>query len=134
MPRGIASNGEVSYSVTNLDSASTMLMAVYVYEEEALIKSGEFQNFDEGSPKDNMKRYGQESPPLYDLTSYSVPTTIFYGGHDNFIQETDIMWLSNQTHADELVYVPQFEHQDFVWGIDAVVHVYRHIVDTIFKG
>ncbi|GFS11366.1 solute carrier family 22 member 15 [Elysia marginata] len=36
MPRGIASNGEVSYSVTNLDSALTMLMAVYVYGEEAV--------------------------------------------------------------------------------------------------
>ncbi|GFR64119.1 transposable element Tcb2 transposase [Elysia marginata] len=36
MPRGIASNGEVSYSVTNLDSALTMLMAVDVYGEEAV--------------------------------------------------------------------------------------------------
>ncbi|GFR62291.1 hypothetical protein ElyMa_000126700 [Elysia marginata] len=36
MPRGIASNGEASYSVTNLDSALTMLMAVYVYGEEAV--------------------------------------------------------------------------------------------------
>ncbi|GFR79040.1 hypothetical protein ElyMa_000546000 [Elysia marginata] len=36
MPRGIASNGEVSYSVTNLDSALTMLMAVYVYGEEVV--------------------------------------------------------------------------------------------------
>ncbi|GFS09410.1 transposable element Tcb2 transposase [Elysia marginata] len=35
MPRGIASNGEVSYSVTNLDSALTMLMAMYMYGEEA---------------------------------------------------------------------------------------------------
>ncbi|GFR65718.1 hypothetical protein ElyMa_005538900 [Elysia marginata] len=29
-------NGEVSYTVTNLDSALTMLMAVYVYEEKAV--------------------------------------------------------------------------------------------------
>ncbi|GFR58192.1 hypothetical protein ElyMa_000023200 [Elysia marginata] len=36
MPRGIASNDEVSYSVANLDCASTMLMDVYVYEEEAV--------------------------------------------------------------------------------------------------
>ncbi|GFR64981.1 hypothetical protein ElyMa_001936900 [Elysia marginata] len=36
MPLEIASNGEVSYSVTNLDSALTMLMAVYVYGEEAV--------------------------------------------------------------------------------------------------
>ncbi|GFS08898.1 hypothetical protein ElyMa_001285200 [Elysia marginata] len=36
MPRGIASNGEVSYAVTNLDSALTMLMAVYVYGEKAV--------------------------------------------------------------------------------------------------
>ncbi|GFR76131.1 hypothetical protein ElyMa_002204800 [Elysia marginata] len=33
---GIASNGKVSYSVTNLDSAMTMLIAVYVYGEEAV--------------------------------------------------------------------------------------------------
>ncbi|GFR84985.1 hypothetical protein ElyMa_002431300 [Elysia marginata] len=36
MPRGIASNGEVSYSVTNLYSALSMLMAVYVYGEDAV--------------------------------------------------------------------------------------------------
>ncbi|GFS23299.1 hypothetical protein ElyMa_006973600 [Elysia marginata] len=36
MPLEIASNVEVSYSVTNLDSALTMLMAVYVYGEEAV--------------------------------------------------------------------------------------------------
>ncbi|GFR67621.1 hypothetical protein ElyMa_005588000 [Elysia marginata] len=36
MPRGMASNGEVSYSVTNLDSALTMLMAEYVHGEEAV--------------------------------------------------------------------------------------------------
>ncbi|GFS00699.1 hypothetical protein ElyMa_002820600 [Elysia marginata] len=36
MPLETASNGEVSYSVTNLDSALTMLMAVYVYGEEAV--------------------------------------------------------------------------------------------------
>ncbi|GFR75350.1 transposable element Tc1 transposase [Elysia marginata] len=36
MPREIASNDEGSYSVTNLYSALTMLMAVYVYGEEAV--------------------------------------------------------------------------------------------------
>ncbi|GFR92446.1 hypothetical protein ElyMa_004353300 [Elysia marginata] len=38
MPRGMASNGKVSYSVTNLGSALTMLMAVFVYGEE-LVKN-----------------------------------------------------------------------------------------------
>ncbi|GFS11226.1 transposable element Tc1 transposase [Elysia marginata] len=33
---GVESNGEVSYSVSNLDSALTMLMAVFVYGEEAV--------------------------------------------------------------------------------------------------
>ncbi|GFS08915.1 hypothetical protein ElyMa_003024900 [Elysia marginata] len=36
MPRGIASSGESSYTVTNLDSALTILMAMYVYGEEAV--------------------------------------------------------------------------------------------------
>ncbi|GFS02773.1 hypothetical protein ElyMa_002872300 [Elysia marginata] len=36
MPREIASNDEVSYSMTNLDSALTMLMAVNLYGEEAV--------------------------------------------------------------------------------------------------
>ncbi|GFR90255.1 transposable element Tc1 transposase [Elysia marginata] len=36
LPREIASNGEVSYSVTNLNSELTMLMAVNVYGEEAV--------------------------------------------------------------------------------------------------
>ncbi|GFR84368.1 hypothetical protein ElyMa_000670200 [Elysia marginata] len=36
MPGGIASNGKVSYSVQNLDSALTMLMAVFVYGEKVV--------------------------------------------------------------------------------------------------
>ncbi|GFR70459.1 hypothetical protein ElyMa_000329000 [Elysia marginata] len=36
MPSGIASNGEVSYLVMNLDSALTMPMAVYVFGEQAV--------------------------------------------------------------------------------------------------
>ncbi|GFR61694.1 hypothetical protein ElyMa_005439100 [Elysia marginata] len=36
MPLGISSNGEVSYSVTNLNSALTMLIAVNLYEEQVM--------------------------------------------------------------------------------------------------
>ncbi|GFS02722.1 hypothetical protein ElyMa_002871600 [Elysia marginata] len=36
MPRGMGSNGEVSYSVTNLGSALTIMMALFVYGEEVV--------------------------------------------------------------------------------------------------
>ncbi|GFN79915.1 lipase [Plakobranchus ocellatus] len=96
-----------------------------------LVKAEKFQNFDEGSPADNLKRYGQESPPEYDLSQYDVPTTIFYGGHDNFIGVSDILWLRDQVKQTKLVFIPQYEHQDFVWGTDAATYIYSHIVDAV---
>lgn len=43
--------------------------------------SGRFQQFDFGR-KRNMKHYGQERPPMYDVSKITVPINLFWAEND----------------------------------------------------
>jgi len=45
------------------------------------INSGKFQEFDYGR-YENVKRYGQEHPPEYDLTKVTAPVGLFWSDND----------------------------------------------------
>lgn len=38
--------------------------------------------------KENMKRYGSDDPPKYDLTQISLPVHLIYGKNDYLATET----------------------------------------------
>jgi hypothetical protein len=48
--------------------------------------SNKFQKYDYGK-EENLKKYGQEEPPLYNLTNIIVPLVMYYGKHDILIKE-----------------------------------------------
>lgn len=41
----------------------------------------EFKRFDYGR-EENLQRYGQEKPPMYDLSQVTAPVVLFYGDGD----------------------------------------------------
>lgn len=45
------------------------------------INSDKFRRFDYGI-KENMKRYGSENPPDYDLTKVTAPVGVFWSEND----------------------------------------------------
>lgn len=46
-------------------------------------KAGDFREYDYG-PKLNWEKYGQETPPSYDLAHITTPVVMMYGTKDLF--------------------------------------------------
>lgn len=53
---------------------------------------GSFRKYDFG-PKENMKLYGQEYPPKYNLSATRVPAAFFIGPSDSMITKPVSMFL-----------------------------------------
>ena len=60
--------------------AGTSTKTVVHYAQE-IHEGGNFQSFDYGTAE-NIKRYGQNTPPQYDLEQISTPTALFYANND----------------------------------------------------
>jgi triacylglycerol lipase len=56
-------------------------------------KTQVFQRFDHGT-EENMKKYGQATPPDYDLKSIRVPIALIAGTYDKLADPEDVKWLS----------------------------------------
>ncbi|XP_059172791.1 gastric triacylglycerol lipase-like isoform X2 [Physella acuta] len=97
------------------------------------INSRNFQRFDYGSAKENMKHYGQPTPPLYDPKKVKVPVAVLRGDRDWLADPTDIAWLLPQIHVTHDVRIPHYEHLDFIWAFDAAPLIYNTILDIVFS-
>ncbi|XP_006211135.1 lipase member N isoform X2 [Vicugna pacos] len=97
-----------------------------------LYRSDEFRAYDWGSEAENMHHYNQSRPPLYHLTAMKVPTAIWAGGNDVLVTLKDVAWIlpqiRNLRYFDLL---PDWNHFDFIWGLDAAQRVYSKIIDLL---
>ncbi|XP_045455716.1 lipase 1-like [Melitaea cinxia] len=59
------------------------------------MKTKRFQKFDYGK-EENMKIYGEELPPSYNLSAVTVPFVALYGNNDYLVDPKDIKWLINR--------------------------------------
>lgn len=105
----------------------------------------------------------QKTPPTYDLANIHVPTALYYGGHDDLADLTDVqvsegydsLWfalyksdcfpppplLCFQTLINDLPtatvvhtkLIESFAHLDFTWGEDAHTLVYADLMQEIAK-
>ncbi|XP_078580642.1 gastric triacylglycerol lipase-like [Branchiostoma floridae x Branchiostoma japonicum] len=94
-------------------------------------KSGKFQMFDYG-PQGNMLKYNQSTPPEYNPRNVTLPVVIFSGGHDTLADPTDVAILEGE--LPNIAYkkvLPEWEHLDFIWGLDAAPRCYADIVQII---
>ncbi|XP_007179223.1 lipase member N [Balaenoptera acutorostrata] len=97
-----------------------------------LYRSDEFRAYDWGSEAENMHHYNQSRPPLYDLTAMKVPTAIWVGGKDVLVTPRDVTRILPQIrnlHYFNLL--PDWNHFDFIWGLDAAQRVYSKIIDLM---
>ncbi|XP_007942240.1 lipase member N [Orycteropus afer afer] len=94
-----------------------------------LYRADEFRAYDWGSEAENMLHYNQSRPPLYDLTTMKVPTAIWAGGHDVLVTPKDVDRILPQIrNLSYFKLLPDWNHFDFIWGLDASQRVYSKII------
>lgn len=84
-------------------------------------RSGEFRQFDYGWLR-NHWRYNSITPPSYNLENVKAKVYLYYGENDWLAQPDDVATLyQNLPNVVEkyLVDYPEFNHLDFIWGVDA---------------
>ncbi|NXM34484.1 LIPK Lipase, partial [Oxyruncus cristatus] len=96
-------------------------------------QSGALRAFDGGTIYNSL-RYRQEGPPLYDVKDMEVPTAVWNGGLDCLADPQDTALLLPQ--IKNLVHhglIPQWNHMDFILGLDATEILYLEMLDTMKK-
>ncbi|NXM44602.1 LIPM Lipase, partial [Gymnorhina tibicen] len=92
-----------------------------------VVKSGEFKPFDYGNK--NPAVYQQDTPPPYRMEDMPVPTAVWSGGEDWAADWRDIrLLLPRIAHLVTYTHVPDWNHWDFVWGLDAPGRLYSSIL------
>ncbi|XP_070610013.1 lipase member M-like [Erythrolamprus reginae] len=88
--------------------------------------SGQFQHFDYGSK--NKDIYNQTTPPLYNIEAITIPIALYSAGQDWVSQLSEIAQL--QSRITNLIHkqkFPEWNHWNFIWGLDAPSCLYTEI-------
>lgn len=95
-------------------------------------RSNEFRKYDYGLR--NMAKYGQLSPPKYQLSNVTMPVLLFRGETDHLSTEANVDRLSrelaNVTHYQVL---PKFSHLNFVASRNISEDLNRHVLREVDK-
>jgi lysosomal acid lipase/cholesteryl ester hydrolase len=101
--------------------AGTSTKTVVHYAQE-IDNHGKFQKYDYGKER-NMEKYGQDYPPVYNVTGITTPIALFYTTNDWLAGPSDVAVLfddlANSAIGMYKIANDEFNHVDFLWGIDA---------------
>lgn len=95
-----------------------------------LKRSGHFSQYDYGWLK-NHWRYHSSTPPAYKLKNVRCKVALHYSENDWLSTPEDVAELHRQLPnvlVKMLVDYPEFNHVDFVWGINARQLLYRRVL------
>lgn len=98
-----------------------------------LVLSEKFQKFDFGKTR-NRVRYGQETPPVYNLSRVTAPVALYWSSGDWLADPKDVAQLRDQLPRlvlDFRVRDPSFTHLDFSVGVGARRLVYEPLMKAI---
>ncbi len=109
-------------------------MISFHFISRQLIRDKEyFRKYDFGDK--NPDHYdGNHTPPEYDLSKITAPLHLFYGDNDKFVAEEDFLRLVKELPNVKTAHKVPFEgwqHNDFVYGVDAPEFVYEIIKNNL---
>nr|XP_056705247.1 lipase member M-like [Euleptes europaea] len=89
-------------------------------------KSREFKYFDYDSKNEAV--YNMPTPPFYKVEDMTVPTAVWTAGKDILtdIKDTELL-LPRLTHLTFYKHIPDWQHADFVLGLDSPETLYPDI-------
>ncbi|KAK8400725.1 hypothetical protein O3P69_002493 [Scylla paramamosain] len=99
------------------------------------VMSGKFQKYDYGL-LGNLNHYGQNTPPLYNLSAVTAPIGLFWGQTDWIAPPQDVARLADElpnVALNHRVDKDEFNHLDFGWCKHPYEYVNRHVVDFLAK-
>lgn len=95
------------------------------------VNSGEFREWDFGL-LENLQRYGNANPPEYPLERITCPIALHYGNNDWLAAVQDVERLAPRLNSSIGQFlVPEFNHFDFLWAIDAKTLLYDNIMSLM---
>ncbi|CAH0561346.1 unnamed protein product [Brassicogethes aeneus] len=113
-------------------SGTSMYLALHTIQ---LYVSGKFASLDYGNSTLNLNQYNNTIPPSYNISKVSHPVLLLYGTGDNFVTESDIKYLAKKLPNAVEIPIPykNFNHMDFMWGIDAKNLLYERLLMLMKK-
>ena len=103
------------------------------------MRSGNFQEFDFGTPEQNEQAYGQTTPPQYDLKSLEnrladTKIQLYIGSTDALVSKNDLTKLLDALPANiEAFHVDDYNHLDYMWAKDANSKIYNQVKTFMAK-
>ncbi len=114
--------------------AGTSTNTVIHYAQE--VNSKKFAHYDYGKDK-NFEHYGQETPPEFSIEAIQVPIAAYWSLNDWLAQPNDVLRFLSKLQNKFAVYEVPFEqwnHLDYLWGIDAKTILYPEILSNLQKA
>lgn len=108
------------------------------FPDFTVVRNGNVSKFDYGD-KENIERYGQPTPPAYDMTSIpkDFPLFLISGGVDKLSDVNDVQVLQDSLRDHDgnklmVRFIPEYAHADFIFGVNANKLVYDPLM-AFFK-
>jgi len=84
--------------------------------------------------KGNQEKYGQDTPPIYDIGKVTAPVAAYWSQNDWLAAPEDVIKLTSRLPNLFKSYdVPfaKWNHLDHLWGIDADTLVYAEVLKNM---
>ncbi|XP_077786608.1 lipase member M-like [Podarcis muralis] len=95
-------------------------------------KTNQFKCFDYGSK--NKAVYNMSTPPFYKIEDVIVPTAVWSGGNDIVVTKKAIeRLLPRIPHLVFYKNIPEWQHFDFTWGLDAPDQLFKDVLCLMQK-
>ncbi|CAG7824250.1 unnamed protein product, partial [Allacma fusca] len=80
--------------------------------------------------------YGSREPPVYNISSVTVPIMTMWGENDHFTTRQDVKKVVNDLPnviEDKRIDWDAWTHLDYLYGKDADILVYDHVLKFLAK-